>query len=286
MLIKKIFKPYIIKRILIERLSEPIHLNLLSLFVYLFGSYRLKILFDLILRQQHAYAILYATDKALKDGLKKLTIIEFGVANGAGLINISKICKKLTKIYGVEYQIYGFDTGCGMPDPIDYRDHPELYKYGDFIMDQNSLNQILPENCKIVYGNVKTTVPEFVNSNFLLESPIGFISIDLDFYSSTWDALQILTSDPQKYLDHFPIYFDDVDEYSHNSWCGELLAIKEFNEFNKTRKIERHNYLFWKRIFKNAYWINSMFFVHVLDSSQRNTFRKGAPVVLTNPYFK
>ena len=46
----------------------------------------------------------------------------------------------------MEYQIFGFDTGLGMPDPIDYRDHPELYKAGDFKMDQENLKKILPEN--------------------------------------------------------------------------------------------------------------------------------------------
>lgn len=286
MLFKKIVKPYILKRIFLERLSEPLHLNFISLFVCLFGSYRLKIYFDLILRQQHAYGILFTTEKAIKEGYKKLTIIEFGVANGAGLVNISKICKKLNKIYGMEYQIYGFDTGIGMPEPIDFRDHPELYKQGDFKMDQDGLKKILPANCKLVIGDVKTTVSKFICSDVLIESPIGFVCIDVDYYSSTCDALQILTADSQKYLDPFPIYFDDVDEYSHNTYCGELLAIKEFNESNIYRKIERHDYLFFKRLFKNAYWINQMFFVHILDSTHRNVKRKGEPVVLTNPYFK
>ncbi len=286
MLLKKLFYPYIIKRILLERLSEPLHLNIISIFIFLFGSYRLKIFFDLVLRQQHAYGILFATEKAIRDGYKKLTIIEFGVANGAGLINISKICKNLNKIYGVEYKIYGFDTGVGMPAPLDYRDHPELYKVGDFPMDQNNLKKILSANCTLVIGNVKTTVSEFVKSDFLLESPIGFVCVDVDYYSSTRDALQVLLSDPQKYLDHFPVYFDDVDEYSHNSYCGELCAIKEFNNNNISRKIERHDFLFLKRLFKNATWINSMFFVHILDSARRNTIRKGESVILTNPYFK
>jgi hypothetical protein len=285
MLIKKIFKPYIMKRILYERISEPLHLNLIALFVYLFGSYRLKIEFDLILRQQHAFGIVFATEKAIRDGYKKLTIIEFGVANGAGLVNICKICKKLSKIYGVEYQIYGFDTGAGMPEPIDFRDHPELYKSGDFTMDSNRLNKILPANCKLVIGDVGTTVKTFASSENLRESPIGFVSIDLDYYSSTREAIQVLLSDPEKYLDLFPIYFDDVDEYYHNPYCGELLAIKEFNDANLYRKIVHHDYLIFKRLFKNAYWINQMFFMHVLDSPRRNTIRKGDPVVLTNPYF-
>jgi hypothetical protein len=286
MLLKKIFKPYILKRILLERLSEPLHLNLISIFIYLFGSYRLKIYFDLVLRQQHAYGLLFATEKAMKDGYKKLTIIEFGVANGAGLINISKICKILNRIYGLEYHIYGFDTGVGMPDPLDFRDHPELYKYGDFPMDQSNLKKVLPVNCKLVIGDVRSTVPEFISSDSLLESPIGFMCLDLDYYSSTRDALHILLSDPRKYLDPLPIYFDDVDEYSHNACCGELLAIKEFNEANVNRRIQRHDFLLQKRLFKNAVWIRHMFFAHILDSPGRNTIRRGDSVILTNPYFK
>src|SRR4051812_41346524 len=39
------------RRILQERLTEPVHLNLLSLFVLLFGSYRAKIAWDLVIRQ-------------------------------------------------------------------------------------------------------------------------------------------------------------------------------------------------------------------------------------------
>jgi len=285
MLLKKIKRLYILKRIFLERLSEPLHLNFLSIFVYLFGSYRLKIYFDLVIRQQHAFGLQYATEKAVKNGIKKLTIIEFGVANGAGLINISKICKRLNKIYGVEYQIYGFDTGMGMPDPIDFRDHPELYKPGDFKMDQNKLKEILPENCHLVIGDVKETIQKFIDSDLLIENPIGFVSMDLDYYSSTKDALEIFSSNPSKYLDHFPVYFDDIDEYSHNSSCGELLAINEFNALYRNRRIEHHNFLVLKRIFKKANWINHMYFMHVLDHENRNTIRKGDSVILTNPYF-
>ena len=67
---------------------------------------------------------------------------------------------------------------------------------------------------------------------------------------------------------------------------GELLAIKEFNDANAHRKIERHEFLTQKRLLKNAYWIKQMFFAHMLDSASRTTRREGAPVVLTNPYFK
>ena len=54
----------IIRRIVVERLTEPLHLNLLSLPISLFGSTRAKIAFDLLVRQQHAYGLLDAADAA------------------------------------------------------------------------------------------------------------------------------------------------------------------------------------------------------------------------------
>jgi hypothetical protein len=50
---------------------------------------------------------------------------EFGVANGAGLLNMCEIAARVTRETGVGFRIVGFDAGTGLPQPIDYRDHPE-----------------------------------------------------------------------------------------------------------------------------------------------------------------
>ena len=47
-----------------ERLSEPLHLNAISAFVALFGSFRRKVEYDLVLRPQNAFGILKAADSA------------------------------------------------------------------------------------------------------------------------------------------------------------------------------------------------------------------------------
>ena len=146
MYFKKLSNPYIWKRLLYERLSEPIHLNVLALLVSLFGSYRTKIEFDLILRQQHAYALLDIADQAKQLGLKKVSVFEFGVAAGSGLLNIQEIAKNITKITGIEFDIFGFDTGAGMPAPQSHKDHPELYQAGDFPMDFDKLSAKLEAN--------------------------------------------------------------------------------------------------------------------------------------------
>lgn len=282
---KKLKKKHILRRIFIERITEPLHLNLLAFFVFLFGSYRTKILFDLVLRQNHAFSLLHATDFAVSNGIKKMTVIEFGVATGGGLMNICKICKKLSLLYDIQFQIVGFDTGEGMPEPIDYRDHPELYKKGDFRMDREKLDKALPANCKLIIGKVKDTIQEFLSAHALVEAPIGFISFDMDYYSSTKEAMEILLDQPDKYLPSFPVYLDDIALWSHNTYCGELLALKEFNEENKSRKMEQNRFLPYTRVFKHSEWLEHIFFVHVLDAKIRNDFRTDSNyAVLENHY--
>ena len=85
-LFKRLSKKRIWKIIFKERLTEPLHLNFFSVFVFLFGSFRKKVTYDLVLRPQHAFGILQAADKAKSIGKSEMTIIEFGVANGGGLI--------------------------------------------------------------------------------------------------------------------------------------------------------------------------------------------------------
>jgi len=281
--IKKLKHKYIWKRIFYERLTEPLHLNIISIFVYLFGSYKLKSDFDLILRPQHAFSLFKVAEIAANEGKNRATIIEFGVANGAGLYNIQNIAEKVTKHTGIKFDIYGFDTGEGMPPPSSFKDHPDLYSEGDFPMDFKNLQNSLNENTKLIIGKINKTLPEFMNQSFE-ESPISFISIDVDYYSSTIEALDILKMQSNQYLSKVVLYLDDLEDDSHNSWCGELAAINEFSDNSKFRKIEKHAFLRSNRIFKNAKWIDHIFYAHILDHEIRNKiFIKKNKTILENP---
>ena len=96
--LKKLKNKYIWERIFVERLTEPLHLNLVSLFIFLFGSFRSKVAFDLIIRNQHAYCLLKAADLAKAKGVMRLAVIEFGVAAGTGLMNLAKIASRVTSV--------------------------------------------------------------------------------------------------------------------------------------------------------------------------------------------
>jgi hypothetical protein len=230
--------------------------------------------------------MLKCADNAKSLGIRRVSVIEFGVAAGAGLMNMCAIGKRVTDATGVVFDIYGFDTGAGMPAPRSYMDHPELYQAGDFPMDVGSLQKRLPQNARLIIGPLSETVPAFLTSLNAI-SPIGFIVIDVDYYYSTKDALEVLSGAANAYLPRVLIYLDDVEDESHNRFSGELAAIHEFNDDNETRKIDRNTFLRGYRVFKNARWIDHMFTLHVFDHPTRSTLlQQRDRVVLTNPYVR
>ncbi|MGH8615120.1 MAG: hypothetical protein ACREYF_24635 [Gammaproteobacteria bacterium] len=264
-------------------MTEPLHLNLIALLVAIAGSFRAKVVFDLVLRQQHAFSLLKAADYAKELGIPRITAIEFGVANGAGLMNICRICRRVTDITGVEFDIVGFDTGKGMPPPRDYRDHPEYYNEHDYSMrGEDDLRRRLPDNCRLVIGDVSRTVQEFLRE---CRSSIGFVSIDVDYYWSTVEMLRILDGDAVQYLPLILIYVDDIENDGHSIFAGEQLAIEEFNGRNPMRKIARFGFLRQKRVFQRANWIDHIYLAHIFDHPARTSaLEKQGEAILGNPY--
>jgi hypothetical protein len=273
-----------LRKVFVERLTEPLHLNLISCGIALFGSYRQKVAFDLVVRQQYAFPILYAAEAALKYGLPRVTLIEFGVAAGAGLMNMCKLAERTKKVTGIDFRIVGFDTGKGMPAATDYRDIPEMFQEGDYAMDFDRLSKALPPFAKLIIGDVEDTVPAFLSS-LTLDAPIGFVSVDVDYYTSTKKALRVLEGEPDLYLPVVPVYLDDIGGDGCNPWTGEMLAVNEFNVENDLRKIAPFTLLRSQRIFKNTQWIDRMYAAHIHDHRLRSpNTRRAYTKVLQNEY--
>jgi hypothetical protein len=268
--LRKLTEPHIWERLFYERFTEPMHLNLLSLGVLAFGSFRARVKWDLIVRQHNAFAILKAADAARGLGLKRVSLLEFGVATGAGLMNMAKIAAQVSEITGVECRLHGFDTGKGMPPAQDYRDHPDMYAQGDFAMDADRLREKLPSNVTLHLGEIERTVDAFL-AELPTSEPVGFVVIDVDYYYSAKDALRVLQGRPEQYLPMPLVYLDDIWCERHNSACGERLAVAEHNTEFPKRLIERHPFLEQGRIFRRARWLGQMHFCHVLDHPQRST---------------
>ena len=81
------------------------------------------------------------------------------------------------------------------------------------------------------------------------------------------------------------MYLDDIFMTSHNNYCGELLAVNEFNQAQSFRKIEHNPFMVYRRIFKNAKWIRHMYYLHVLDHPARKHVRDMKnKAQIDNPY--
>ena len=165
---------------------------------------------------------------------------------------------------GVAIRVFGFDNGSGgLPAFIgDHRDHPDAWQPGDYPMDEVSLRGRLAARTELILGNVADTVPAFVRAGSA--PPVGFISVDVDLYSSTMQALQVLALPGRKLLRRTFIYFDDVDLPVSHRFAGELLAIDDFNRANQSIKIDRLRGFNIARPFPEKEYLNMMFVAHDL----------------------
>lgn len=253
---------------LADRLGEPLHLNLISIFVKLFGSFRAKVAFDLIERRRYAFCLLKAADYARAMGIEKIYALEFGVAAGAGLVNLVWLAEQVTADTGVEIGVVGFDAGTGMPVPVDHRDYPEEFLAGDFpLPDFDLLQRNLPAGSRVVLGPIAETAPGFVDG---LDAPIGFVSLDLAYYSSTVEAMVALKGPADRYLPMTMVYLGAIRMDNANPAVGELLAVSEFNRANARRQVHPFTCLRDKRIFRRAAWLNQIYTLHVLDHAARS----------------
>lgn len=234
-----------------------------------YGGFRTRECYGLIERPNYLYGMLRAADVAKYFGKKRVTAIEFGVASGAGLLNMVHLASLIEKETGVEFKIIGFDSGRGLPTVEGYKDHPELWSPGDFATeDGEALVRQLACRAEIIWGDIANTVGAFTDA-IDPAAPLGFVSVDVDIYSAAKAALRCLTGRSELYNPAVSIYFDDVNFFFANNWAGELAAICEFNEEHEFRKIGRDRSLPGRRPGKTEGWYSAMYVCHVLDHAAR-----------------
>ena len=201
------------------------------------GSFGFRMEIYALERVPYAYICYNAAKLAKKLGYERISVIEYGVGEGSGLLSLEEYTEEIKKILGVQIDIYGFDTGKGLPKPTDYRDIPYHWKEGFFSMDKNNLVKKLKKT-KLILGDIETTSKTFF-SNYN-PAPIGAVIHDLDFYSSTKVALSMMKDNDKFFLPRVFSYFDDIigsEIELYNDFTGERLAINEFNLNNEDIKI-------------------------------------------------
>jgi hypothetical protein len=216
-------------------------------------------------RPQYLAGIVYAAMQAKRERKRSISAIEFGVADGHGLVVMQSHAAAVERETGIRVLVYGFDNGDGLPEGTnDHRDHPDIWQAGDYRMNIPALRGRLTERSKLVLGDVRTTV---LSERF--DAPIGFMSMDLDLYSSTVHALGILTRSEVPRLNRVAMYFDDLSDHYNHQWAGELLALNEFNARTVDVKIDRWRGIQFNRPFHEAPWIQGMYIAHHLAGLDR-----------------
>lgn len=234
---------------------------------YLANSVRVHALWDVSPRPNYLFGVLKAADQAREEGVSRILAIEFGVAAGNGLVALQDVAENVERETGIKIDVVGFDSGAGMPAvPFDYRDHTDWWIPQDYPMDIAALEARLKPRTSLILGEVSGNVKKFMNEN---RTTIGFVSFDLDYYSSTMNAFPLLIGPQRRMLRRTPLYFDDIDFFFNHKFGGELLAIDEFNQSNQAVRIDRWRGIRKERPFPEASWLEKMFVAHDLEAISR-----------------
>jgi hypothetical protein len=256
----------------ILRYPRPVRVALARRIMQRFSlfSYPDRLSFCAVERPHYGHCIFEAAQLAARLRYPKISVIEFGCGGGNGLLNAEMHIAEIEKIFPVKIELYGFDTGEGLPAPRDYRDFPHYFRSGSYRMDASALRARL-KMARLVLGDVKHSVGTFFAEHD--PAPIGCVFHDLDFYSSTSDALGLFEADASHFLPRIFMYFDDV--IGSNTWlisefAGELLAIEEFNKANALKKISANRCL--PLLYPDQWWAHQIYIYHDFQHPNYNDF--------------
>lgn len=218
------------------------------------------------MRPSYLWGVLHAAHLAKTLGVGRISAIEFGVAEGEGLVALEAACFSVDQAFGVAFDVYGFDTGHGLPAPKDVRDLPNLFAEHQYRLDEPALRARL-RDAQLILDPIEKTLPTFIDRGC---APVGFVSIDLDLYSSTSKALTLFEAGEELLLPRVHCYFDDITGLTYGVHNGELLAIAEFNASHNTRKISKIQAaeFYVPRIERRSLWTQKVYLAHMLDHSR------------------
>ena len=233
-------------------------------------SYQDRLRIGAIDRPHYGHCLFEAAKLASRLHYPKISAIEFGCGGGNGLLSAERHISEIEKLFPVKFELYGFDSGAGLPPAKDYRDFPHYFNSGQFRMDVKKLRPNL-DSAEIVIGNVRDTCRTFFDK--YNPAPIGCVFNDLDYYSSTSDFFAIFNDESDHFLPRVFMYFDDIigdNTWLPNEFTGELLAIQEFNLNHSMRKIAANRVM--PILYPGQRWANQIYIYHDFEHPRYNEF--------------
>lgn len=197
-----------------------------------------------IMRNLHASYLLggvIAAVQAKMSGYQGVSFIEFGVANGAGSRQLAEVADLVEKHLGLGVCVIGFDSTEGLPKLSGPEDHGEIWDHGQFAMESRDalIQEFSNRRRRLILGNIAETIKELDAPDFV-KHRIGFVSVDVDLYSSTVPITDYLKScDVARLLPAPVVYFDDIFVvWTYSKLAGEERAIEEFNQSATLRRLD------------------------------------------------
>lgn len=243
----------------------------------------LEVVMNVTERPAYAYCAYHAAMLAKKLGIDGISLIEFGVAGGNGLLFLEKFASRLERELGLRVEVYGFDTGKGLPQLGGPEDMPYWFRRSQYRMDVDALRSRLTR-AKLVFGDVRDTVSRFFEK--YNPPPVGAMLNDLDLYTSTIESLRIFDHDVNHFLPRVFMYLDDVigsEMQMYGRSNGELLAISEFNKRHDSIHVGLNRNLLPQY---NVQYRYQIYYAHLAHHPMYNTYVGGDEQQQVESYLK
>lgn len=227
-------------------------------------------------RPQYIWGVLQGAILAKVLGIDRVSVLEFGVGGGGGLIALERIAERCEELANIQIEIFGFDTGVGHPKPKDYRDVPYKWSEGYYPCDKQELQKRLKRS-HLKFGLLKDTLPEFLKNP---GPPVAFAVIDLALYSSTTDALRLFEGAHSLFLPRIPFVFRCTVGKDYSDYTGERLAMSEFNTQHGLRRFSPiHGMKYFVPPRFVSFWTEMLYWLHIFDHplyDRPDSFRQSA----------
>ena len=194
-------------------------------------------------------ALEYSLEKHEERG-RPLSYWEFGTGSGNTLQRALSVLARFPNT-----NVVLFDSFEGLPTPTGLHDAHVTWKAGDFAFSIDYIRRVIAkagypeERVRFVRGLFEQSLTPAL-ADELRERPPAFVTLDVDYYSSTKAALAFLQP---LLVSGCNVFFDDLWSFDGHPDYGQVKALNEFNGKNDRGQLIP-NPIFQNRIYSYVNW--------------------------------